>query len=200
MSGERVYAGRLDEGVGEMRLAQEYDPLSAVNNTALCNLLVFKRKYDEAGKFCRRAVELAPGLLEAHISLGESYLFTGRYADAADEFNRALETGKDDAYALASLGYLYAVTQRSSEAEKIVEKLMSLIPEQPSLYVEAALIDYTLGKKDKAFSMFYKAFEMKVMSGTSLRYSPRFDKIKTEPGYVELLKRHQLSGLTETDF
>lgn len=190
-----VYAGRLDEGVGEMRLAQEYDPLSAVNNGALCNLLVFKRKYDEAGKFCRRAVELAPGLLEAHISLGESYLFTGRYADAADEFNRALETGKDDAYALASLGYLYAVTQRSSEAEKIVEKLMSLIREQPSLYVEAALIHYTLGKKDKAFSMFDKAFEMKVMSGTSLRYSPRFDKIKTEPGYVELLKRHRLPDL-----
>jgi DNA-binding winged helix-turn-helix (wHTH) protein/TolB-like protein len=195
-----VCAGRLDDGVGEMRLAQEYDPLSAINNAALCNLLVFQRKYDEAGKFCRRAVELAPELLEAHISLGESYLFTGRYADAADEFNRALETGKDDAYALASLGYLYAVTQRSADAEKIIEKLMSLTGEQPSLYVEAALIHYTLGKKDKAFSLFDKAFEMKAIPVTSLRYSPRLDKIKTEPEYVELLKRHQFSGLMETGF
>jgi DNA-binding winged helix-turn-helix (wHTH) protein/TolB-like protein len=195
-----VYAGRLDDGVGEMRRAQEYDPLSAINNAALCNLLVYKRKYDEAGKFCRRAVELAPELLEAHISLGESYLFAGRYADADDEFNRALETGKDDAYALASLGYLYAVTQRSADAEKIIEKLMPLTGEQPSLYVEAALIQYTLGKKDKAFSLFDKAFEMKVMSVTSLRYSPRLDKIKTEPEYVELLKRHRVSDLMETGF
>jgi TolB-like protein/DNA-binding winged helix-turn-helix (wHTH) protein/Flp pilus assembly protein TadD len=195
-----AYAGRLDDSVGEMRLAQEYDPLSAVNNGALCNLLVFQRKYDEAGKFCRRAAELAPELLEAHISLGESYLFAGRYADAADEFNRALETGRDDAYALASLGYLYANTGRASDAEKVVEKLTPLIREQPSLCFEVALINYSLGKKDGAFSMFEKAFEMKVLSVTSLRYSPRLDKIKTEPRFIELLKRHQVSDLMETDF
>jgi len=41
----------LEGSTQQMRLAQEYDPLSTVSNGALCNIPIFQQQYDEAIKY-----------------------------------------------------------------------------------------------------------------------------------------------------
>jgi hypothetical protein len=44
----------------QMRLAQEYDPLSPISNGAYCNILSFERRIKEAIHFCEKANEINP--------------------------------------------------------------------------------------------------------------------------------------------
>ena len=58
-----------------MRRAQELDPLSHVNNTALGISLVFARQYREALEYCYKAAELAPKQAPVQNSLAFAYAF-----------------------------------------------------------------------------------------------------------------------------
>src|SRR5206468_4470511 len=74
--------GHLDESVREMKRAQELDPLSATNNTALGISFVFARQYREGLDYCHRAAELAPTFASAQSNLGFVYVLNGMYEQA----------------------------------------------------------------------------------------------------------------------
>src|SRR5260370_12773718 len=74
--------GRFDEGLAELKKAQELDPLSLVISTNLGRVLYFAHRYDEAIQQHRRTLDMDPNFSKAHADLGWAYEQKGMHAEA----------------------------------------------------------------------------------------------------------------------
>ena len=87
----------------------------------------------EAEKYFRRAVDLAPDLPVLHSNLGVLYVDMARYEDARTELTRALELEPDMRAALNNLGAIYQYQGRDPDAIRIFERARSKGPESQIL-------------------------------------------------------------------
>jgi tetratricopeptide (TPR) repeat protein len=62
--------GRFDESTRSFERAVALDPVSPLEVSALDGVTTFARRYEEAAAHGRRALELDPGYVVAHVWLG----------------------------------------------------------------------------------------------------------------------------------
>src|SRR5438552_16969036 len=79
-------SGHLNEAVRELRRAQELDPLSHTNNTALGMVLVFAPQYRDALSYCYKAGELAPHEAGVQENVAFAYALSGMYQPAIEHY------------------------------------------------------------------------------------------------------------------
>jgi adenylate cyclase len=77
-------ASALDEGERWARRAIELDERQPGGHVALGNVLVWRRRYDEALAQLHRAVELDTNYAQGHALLGMALMYSGRAAEALD--------------------------------------------------------------------------------------------------------------------
>jgi len=179
----------LNGSTKQMRLAQEYDPLSPVSNGALCNVLIFQNQYDEAIKYGEKAVELAPKSANAQMLLSTAYFLNGRPDDAITQLKKGIDevSGVEKEEALGTLGHYYAKTGRRKDAETIFSKLERSTGEHPALLNDLVLISYALDRRDKGFAYFKKAYDQHVLPGLMLRYNPIWKEVTADPRVTAML-------------
>lgn len=180
--------GKIDRAASEMRLAQEYDPLSPVSNGALCNMLTFRENFNEAVKVCEKSVELSPNTADNRLALANAYFFNGRTEDAIAQAKLDANEGDEKYSALGSLGYFYAKLNRRAEAEAIVAQLKPEAEKDAGLFNDLALITYALGKRDESFMYFQTAYKHKVLSVLLLRNDPVWKEIRADSRFMKLLE------------
>jgi TolB-like protein/DNA-binding winged helix-turn-helix (wHTH) protein/Flp pilus assembly protein TadD len=178
---------KLDEAVTQMKLAQEYDPLSPVSNGALCNILIQRENFAESVKACEKAVELAPNTADNRLYLANAYFFNGNHEDAIKQAKIGIESGKNKFSSLGSLGYFYAKLNRRAEAEEIVAQLKPELVKDAMLYNDLALINYALGRRDESFMYLQKAYEHKIVPMNLVRRDPVWKEIREDPRFIKLL-------------
>jgi len=181
-------AGQIEDAVREMRLGQEYDPLSAVNNAALCGMLIFNRNYDEAISFCDRAEELNPKAPTVSHSRAIARFLRGEREKAILELETYTKANTDSAGELGVLGYFYAQIGDTRKAVQIIEVLQRQVQKTPMFYNDLAVISYSLGRKKEAFEFLEKSIENGSFTNLAL-FDPTFDEIKADPLYEELIKK-----------
>lgn len=125
----------FDAAVGMFELAidfdAEYAPAHAGLADALAELYVIR---GDAGLLTRaeqasaRAVELAPGLAETHISRGHVLIASERYADASTELELAVSINPRSAEAYYRLGHLRVREANLEEAAEMFDRASSLEP------------------------------------------------------------------------
>ena len=184
---------RLNDAEREMRLAQEYDPLSPTNNVALCNILIYARKYDEAIKYCEKGLEIDRKVPGGRISLAEVYLLSGKDEQALVLASEEVKENTNDLYYRGFLGFVEARLGNTKEAVEIAARLSLAAEKNPVLYTDLALINYTVGRKIEAFEKFNKAIEKKVVSRSTIIYDPKLDEIKEDNRFSDLIKRYGLT-------
>jgi len=101
-------AGRLDEAIGEYRLALGLQPDYGVAHNNLGSGLVRVGRPGEALDHFREALRLDPSNAQAHYNAGSVLRSRGELAEAADHFRRAAQLAPDWIPALASLAWLQA--------------------------------------------------------------------------------------------
>jgi TolB-like protein/tetratricopeptide (TPR) repeat protein len=77
-----VVQERFEEGLREVRLAVELDPLSPYTNTELAHALFLAGRYDEAATQARRAIALDPSRNRPSIVLARTLYAQGKAAEA----------------------------------------------------------------------------------------------------------------------
>jgi len=85
--------GRMEQGIAEIRLAEELDPLSpgmfVVGSATYCDA----RRYDESIEQGRKALELDPNYGPAHQTIGLTYIVKGMPKEATTELETATRLG-----------------------------------------------------------------------------------------------------------
>ena len=81
--------GNFSQSVDEGRKAVDLEPLAPAINMALGKSYFFCRRYDDAVRLCRRALDLDSELVPARYFLGQSYLQQGRFYRALAEYRKA---------------------------------------------------------------------------------------------------------------
>lgn len=186
--------GKLDDGARELRLAQEYDPLSPATNRAYCSVLVMQRNFPAAIKQCEKTIEIYLATPNSQRALVRAYFYNGRYTDAFNQLEIQISLSKQEEIISARGEYAYycAKLARTTEAEKIYAELKQGFEKDRSLASDLTLTAFALGKKDEALLYFKEMlkFADKVPDAhLSLSYDPHWDELKADRKFASLFPK-----------
>ncbi|HYE73885.1 MAG TPA: protein kinase [Blastocatellia bacterium] len=183
--------GRHDEAIAAAKRSRELDPLSMTSIISLGQRLYFARRYDEAIEALKKALEVDPGYDPAYLYLGYSYTDQGRYPEAIAAFQQAIKYGGETTSVRIYLGYAYAKSGQREQARKILNELLS-----SNQYVspgELATLYAGLGDQEQTLATLEKAFAAHDLQLQFLGIDPAFDSLRSDPRFVDLLRRVRLS-------
>ncbi len=181
--------GRTEEALAEVHKAQELDPMSLVIGVDVAWNLYMAREYEKAAEQARRTIEMEPEFPAACHVLGLALEQSGKYDEAIARFKRADKRTEVHQAMMASLAHTYARWGRTKDAEAILNELTA---ESSKRYVSPylfAVIHAGLGEGEKAVVWLEKGFEAHDVWMVWLNRDPRFDPVRKEPGFRDLLQR-----------
>lgn len=183
--------GHRSEAIAERKLSQELDPLSPIVNFEFGNALYYAREYDQAIDQFLKTLELDPNFPPAQQFLPAALEQKKMYDQSIAEFKKAIPllAGSEGGMTKGGLGHVYAVTGKKAEAQALIDELKQLSSRQ---YVSAnsiALIYAGLGDKDQAFAWLEKAYEERSFQMQWLGVEPRWDNLRSDPRFADLLRR-----------
>jgi len=182
--------GRFDEAIAQAELNQrQLDPLSPVSYADLVRAFYFARRYEEAVEANRKAREMDPHFAIAHIVAGAAYEQKGMYEEAIAELRQANNLPGGSAEALAALGHAFAASGRRDEALRTLKELERMSEGRYVSPLDLAILYAGLGDKERTLEQLELATEDRVGWLINLGVEPRFDTVRSEPRYVELLRR-----------
>lgn len=184
--------GRIEEALAESRLALELNPNDSYMIEDLAWHYLIARQYDQAIEQCRRALERDSSAYGPHLYLGWAYEQRGMYQEAITELQRARELATDSPHTLAALGHAYAASGNRIEAQRILDELKKPSKQNYVSPYFAAIIYAGLGENDQALENLQKAYEHRMAELVLLKMEPRFDGLRSDPRFQDLLRRVKL--------
>ena len=181
--------GSHEQAIAESERARELDPLSPIINTWLGWRYHFARQYDQAIVQYRKALDLDPNFAPAHLVLGQTYEQKNMLKEAIAELAKGVSLSGGGAVYLASLAHAYGVAGRRSDALKLILKLERLAAGQHVSSYDMALAFVGVGEKDQAFSWLERAASEHAPRLMFLNVDPRFDSVRSDPRFRELVRR-----------
>ncbi len=189
-AGYLMYVGRFKEGISEAKRARELDPLSLPVNNALAGRLLAAGRYEEALEQVKKTLQLDPHFAPAHQTMGWAHLHQGQRGDAIQDFQKALQlSGPEDTDLLLDLGFAYATAGNREEAGKILGKLKSLGERGIVPSGSIGILYGALGDLNEAFVWLEKAYEERDPQLTYLKAGRRFEPLRHDPRFRELVHR-----------
>ncbi len=179
--------GRREQGLSDMKRAVELDPLSLIINADLGRSFYLARQYGESLKQLQKTLDMDPTFGFAHIWLGQVYEQQNIFDKAISEFQKGVTLSGVSTYALARLGHAYGVAGKRREAQKVLNELNDLSKQKYVSSYDIALIYVGLGEKEQAFAWLEKAYHERSME--FLKVDPQLDPLRSDPRFVELLRR-----------
>jgi len=183
--------GRTAEALAENKRAQELDPLRISFKGIEGGILLSARLYDEALQVFQNVIRMQPDYPLAHSGLANTYAAKGMYAEAINEFQKANSLyGVPNG--LIDLGYVYAVSGKRDEALAILNKLKT---SKEYVSPTGVAILYTgLGDKEAAFQWLERAYAAHDSQLQYLKVDPRYDSLRSDPRFTDLLRRMRLAS------
>jgi DNA-binding winged helix-turn-helix (wHTH) protein/tetratricopeptide (TPR) repeat protein len=187
--------GRFDEAMDEMTRAQELDPVSLMINANVGEILFCAREYDRARHQLCKTIELDRFFVPAHYLLGLTEGQTARYDEAIASLQIACGLAERNPLLLGALGYAYAISGRHDQAHQTLMALNRLAAERYVSPFNLALVKAGLHKNDEAFLWLEEAYAERSPWLTFLNIDPRFDTLRSDRRFTDLIRR---IGLTDT--
>ncbi|MBV9209408.1 MAG: tetratricopeptide repeat protein, partial [Acidobacteria bacterium] len=189
-----VSQGRFKEAIAEMQESVRLDPLSTVNGADLGGEAFFyARQYGDAIQQLQTTISQdANKSWYPHYLLGWAYAQTGKLQEAMTELEAVSKdsaTGEVRPSARAMLAYVYALAGKKEEARAILAELEKLSNEKYVAPYYVATVYAGLDEKEKAIGQLRLAYGDKFIGMVWLKVNPRFDNLRQEPGFVELMEK-----------
>ena len=181
--------GRTQDAIAALTRLLARDPTSFWNNSELGCVSYYARQYDHSLALSRRAVSLNPESQLSYVSLGRAYIQKQMYSEAIAALQRGRTLDPEFPQIVGELGYGWAVSGNKTAAQDILDQLDRIAAHR---YVDAyliALIHLGLSERDKAFEYLEKAYAERSNSMPWLKVEPKFDAIRSDPRYLDLLRR-----------
>ncbi len=182
-----IQLGRYDEGIAQMRIAQNLDPLSLIIDADLAEALVIAHSLDESIRQSHKTIEMDPNFALAHNQLAQAYLEKHMNEEAVVELQKAVQLSGDNATCMANLARAYVASGKRSEAVKLLNDLKKRSNPSHSHSSEIAVIYVALGDTDQAMNWLEKGYEERFNPSVLLR--PGFDALRSDPRFEDLMRR-----------
>lgn len=184
------FSGRRDEALGEMELARQIDPLSAIINADEGHYLYAAGRYAEAKTRLRQAIELAPDLGQPHETLALIDFEVGHASEAKDEARKGLGLDPKNPRTIGEAGYVLAAAGQTEEARKLLATLKNLVHTRSALPIFAAFIHIGLGQRNEALAELEEMADLKTATGLDgLSQWHIFDGLQADPRYQNFMAR-----------
>src|ERR1700691_4503451 len=180
--------GKAEEALRELRRSEEIDPLSAMVNVGVAWGLYVARDFQGASEQSWKVLAMEPKFGAAQYILGLAYAQMGLAEDAVVELRNARICAGDQPAVLAALAHVHASAGESSEAAGILGELESLSQRRFVSPYWLGLVYAGLGDRARALELLDRAYAERDVWLTWLGVEPRFDVLRTEPRFQELLR------------
>jgi len=179
--------GRFDEGIAELKRAQQLDPLSLIISADLGHIYTLARKYDKAIEQLRKVIEMDPRFYYAHWSLGKALQLKGRLNEGIAEYRKAVELN-DDPLSLALLGQAYARAGQREEAQKILARLSDTAKSHYINPYSFALLYLALGDKEQSIHELERTYREHAGDAFNFKADPMLDDLRGNPRFEALVQ------------
>jgi adenylate cyclase len=186
--------GRIEESLTQSKRALELSPFDMLMNVHLCWHCLYARQYDQALDQIQKTIEMDPNFAQAYPWLGLILEQQGRYPEAIAAFQKAIQLFPGgSSIAEAELAHTYAVSGNREAAQKIIGELQELAKNKYVSSFQIAAIYAGLNEIDQAFAWLEKAFEERSDGLVNLNAEQRFDRLRSDPRFKDLLRRLALT-------
>ena len=184
-----VPLGRLDEARDEVLLAHSLDPVSSIIAREVASIHYYRRDYDNALAHCDQAIELNPHFPHAYFILSLVQEKLGDFDEALAALLRGAQLAPKSPRMIASLGRAQAIAGRPEEAIKALSLLDELERTRFVSSWERAMLFLGLRDHDRFFRQLQLALQDRFFDLTLLGVDPRFDDVRGDSRFKELLQR-----------
>jgi TolB-like protein len=185
-----MIGGREQEAIAQVNLAHELDPQSPVISRVVGSVLVWTRHFDEAIAICTKLATDDPAFAIAQDCLSQAYWGKRMYPQVIEESKAYAELSgyRVDAEFAAAIAEGY----RSAGWKGALIKAIEFRQAQRKNGYYSALIIATfyadLGDKEQAFHWLSIAYQEHDWLLISLNTNFRFDSLRPDPRYAELVR------------
>ena len=183
------YLGRPEESIAEAQRAVELDPLAMLTNEVLATAYVSARRYDQAIEQCKKALELHPDESNLHHLLGWAYAYKQMYKPAIESIGKSLALDGVAPALSPDIAYIDTMMGQKKEARRILARLLALSEKAPVNAGLIALVYAGLGEREETLTWLEKAYQQHSPMMTWLKVDARFDNVRDEPRFQELMRR-----------
>lgn len=181
--------GRFDEALSQLEQARRLDPLSLVIPVHTGWIYFYAGQYDRAIEQYHKSLEMDPNYAWAHAHLSQAYEQKGMYAEAVAEMRRTMELSTNSHRHQAWLGHIYAASGDRDQARKLLAELLEKEKKQYVSPYSIALVYAGLDDRERCLAWLSKAAEQRVGRLVRLPFDPRFKNLRTDPRFVEIVRR-----------
>jgi non-specific serine/threonine protein kinase len=185
--------GKVDSALDEYKRALEFEPLNLIASATVGRALYFARLDDQAVEELRKTIDMDPSFVEAHLYVAWPYEAKGMLTEAIAEIRQALKLSGGNPRFISALGHAYALSGQRKLAEALLAQLKEQSKQRYVAPYDIAIVYMGLSERDQALKYLEIAYEDRSFWMTWLRVDPRFDGIRGDPRYQDLLRRMHLT-------
>jgi len=183
------HLGRADESIAQAKLALEADPIAMLTNQMLGDAYASARRYGQAIAQFQKGLELHANDSSLMYQLGWAYVYSGAYDKGIEAIRKSQAVDGLDPTLSPDLAYINAILGKKDEARKTLNNLLELARKYPVSPGYIALVFAGLDEREQALTWLEKAFAQHSTMMVWLKVDPRFDKMRDEPRFQELMRR-----------
>lgn len=182
--------GRHEESIATERRAIELDPHSLLVRQDFAAALMSANRNDEAIEEAKRVLAREPTASEAWFLLGWASWRKGVHDAAVEAFQKRAQLTGQSFPSLGGLGFAYAQAGKRDEALKVLATMKERAKKETFDPIGFAWIYLGLGDKDAALEWLQRTYDERPnMQLAFLKVSPWYDPLRSDPRFIELLKK-----------
>jgi tetratricopeptide (TPR) repeat protein len=184
---------RFDEGIEEIRIAQELDPLSPLIRVVLAEIYYCSGQYDLAINKCKKALEVEPNSHNVHHLLARIYLQKSMFEEAIKEFQKAIDlSNRKITWYLGDLGNAFGLMGNRDKAFEILEELHEQSKQLHVSKIALVLVYCGLDEEERAFDFLEMGIEEHEILTQVITVDPSLGKLRRNPRFKAILKKMNL--------
>jgi serine/threonine protein kinase/tetratricopeptide (TPR) repeat protein len=183
-----VGSGRFEEGLREIKRAEELDPLSLRGMTLTAWSYYQARRYEESISKSKQIIDLDRANFQGHMQLGNALLETGDAERGLQEIQESVRLMPQSALPKYELCFALVACNRRAEAEGVLKELLE---SSATSYIKeyfVAMAQVAIGNYDEAIDLLDKALAERDPWLVWLGTEAKLDPLRSHPRFIEIFR------------
>jgi DNA-binding winged helix-turn-helix (wHTH) protein/TolB-like protein/tetratricopeptide (TPR) repeat protein len=191
----RMYAallsceGRVQDAIGQIRQAQQLDPLSVPGDDMATVVWLDAQQYGQSIQEADRSLVLAPKSVTGIEDVGTADMFEGKFSDAVTEVEEVAAEEGNDPYVSTLLGSAYGRWGKVALAQQELREMKGIAEQRYVPPFWFVMVYASLGDKAQALDWLNQAYRERDSYLVFVKVTPWFDSLHSQPGFEQILRK-----------